>query len=145
MLWTRLAAVRSYSIRVTHPVSSGSQAHIGTGTVVVELDGTDRIVWREKGEWAEGPLSGLRFHNSTTWERLGEGALRFSHLRRGDAHPTTVVTLVPDTDGVWLSEAPHLCGADQYSARVQLVDQEVHIRWEVSSPTDPYTMECVYR
>lgn len=101
--------------------------------------GAGTITWQERGRWTGGELAGLAFHNAIRWRRVGDAALEVSHLRRGAEQPTFLVELRPKERG-WRAVAPHHCGADRYDAWLGWTAKELSLRWEVSSPTDPYTL-----
>lgn len=135
-LWALLHTARAYQVNVLS--LDGQLRHTGAGQIVVE-SAEGRVTWRESGRWETGPLAGIRFHNSTLWERTGE-LFTVQHLRRGDRQPTFLARLEQSADGEWRSVAPHLCGEDRYHALIVVRDAELAIEWRVESPSDPYSL-----
>lgn len=113
----------------------------GTGAATLQTVVTpDQITWNESGRWLSGPLAGSHFTNATFWRRDPDGGLLLGHLRRGSAHPTSLVTLVEAGSSHWVSRAPHACGEDSYAASLTLSANDLWLTWRVESPTDPYTL-----
>jgi len=110
----------------------------GDGRITAEPLG-EGLVWREQGRWRTGALAGAGFHNATAWQPAADGA-ELSHLRRGDHAPTFLVRLGPAGPARWESVAPHHCGADRYSAWLELAAGKLRLGWEVASPSDPYRL-----
>lgn len=136
--WPLLTRVHRCRIQVFRPEPGGLVLrHQGEGTVDVTAT-AEVVTWQEQGRWTAGDLAGLAFHNAVRWRRAGD-ALEVSHLRRGAGQPTFLVELRPDTDG-WRAAAPHRCGADRYDAWLHWTAELLALEWQVTSPTDPYTL-----
>lgn len=122
------------------PAADGALALWNTGEGVVEVaTAAGAVTWQERGRWTSGELAGLAFHNAVQWRRTGPAAIEVSHLRRGAEQPTFLVELRPGETG-WRAVAPHLCGADRYDARLDWTSDALSLEWQVTSPTDPYTL-----
>ncbi len=142
--WHLLALVRHLAVRVEARGASGrDEVHTATGSIRVKENAADpsAVTWHEEGEWATGPLTGLRFHNTTCWRTMPDGVgLELSHLRRGAGSPTQLVQLYPDTAGRWIATGPHQCGQDRYHACIEWGETSLRLQWDVESPSDPYRM-----
>ena len=143
--WSILLQARHFSLHVVRMGDAGVQLeHMGSGRIRVEQhENPDRstIIWRERGCWTSGPVAGVPFGNSTAWCRnAGAAGLDLSHLRRGNRVPTFLVRLQPAAPGLMVSERPHLCGPDSYSASLSWSEGHLELRWDILSPTDPYQL-----
>jgi hypothetical protein len=143
--WSILLQARHFSLHVVTMGEAGARLEqTGSGQIRVEQrEDPDRstIIWRERGRWTSGPVAGVPFGNSTAWCRpAGAAGLELSHLRRGDHDPTFLVRLQPAAPGVMVSERPHLCGPDSYSALLSWSGTRLELRWDILSPTDPYQL-----
>lgn len=130
--WGRLADARVFELQVVRAAG----VLRGIGVIAVESTDPAALVWHEEGEWIDGALAGIRFRNTTRWERLDAGAIRVGHHRRGPA-PVFLSILRPAEAGQWLGEV-HPCGDDRYHPTLDTLGEQLVIRWEVTSPTDPY-------
>ena len=144
-LWPFLPSVSRFSLTVENSAGGASRiSHRGSGHVRIEssVSATDSsIIWHEAGRWTAGPLAGISFRNTTAWRREGDRpGLHLSHLRRGVLSPTFLATLQPDPSGVWVAEEPHLCGPDCYYPALTWQPGRLSLRWDVRSPTDPYSL-----
>ncbi len=137
--WPLLESVRHFRVTIE---TDGRVSHVGTGRLVVETQAAESTLhWNEEGAWTSGPLTGIRFHNRTSWRReAGAQRLHLSHLRRGIEQPTFLATLIPGPAGTWVSETPHRCGADLFIPSLEMQDARLTLTWEVRSPSDPYLM-----
>lgn len=138
--WPLLTRVSRSRVQVFRLADTGSLVlrHEGEGVVEVTV-GEGEVSWQERGRWIAGELAGLAFHNAVRWRRRGDAALEVSHLRRGASRPTFLVELRPGPSD-WRAAAPHLCGPDTYDARLAWTAEALTLEWQVTSPTDPYTL-----
>lgn len=134
--WPLLLAARRFTIEVAHRTGAVQQ---GAGIIEVRSPDPGHVVWRERGRWTAGSLAGIEFSNSTAWAIEGR-ILELSHLRRGEAAPVHLVRLVSTTDNAMVSQRPHQCGRDRYSARLAWESDRLSLHWTVASPTDPYEL-----
>lgn len=138
--WPLLARVNRCRVQVFRPADPAGLVLRHEGEGVVEVTATDsEVTWQERGRWTSGELAGLAFHNAVRWRRRAADAIEVSHLRRGASQPTFLVELRPEAGG-WRAAAPHLCGPDSYDARLAWTGDHLTLEWQVTSPTDPYTL-----
>lgn len=141
-LWHLLARVHTFQLNVFHPEGT-CFTNRGQGIIRVEQVDASSLTWQEQGEWIQGPLTGIRFNNTTHWQRSADDALRVSHQRRGP-EPVFLSTLRPWQDGTWQGDV-HYCGADHYRPSLKPGTDDILVRWEVASPSDPYRWEMLAR
>lgn len=134
--WPLLLAARRFTIEVVHRTGAVDQ---GAGTIEVRCPDPGTVIWREQGRWTRGSLAGIGFGNHTAWAIEG-GMLQLSHLRRGEAAPVFLVRLESTAEATMVSQQPHQCGRDQYSARLAWEPDRLSLRWDVESSTDPYQL-----
>jgi hypothetical protein len=106
----------------------------GVGTVKVETPSSGIVIFRESGEWRPTDGGPLRFSNVYRWSLLGPASLRLEHLRFGPGQPVRLFELAPESELVWSSIDPHECRDDCYSARLQLEEDGISLRWTIVGP-----------
>ncbi len=91
--------------------------------------------FHEEGHFAlAGQQREVAFRNVYRWE-LEEDRLRLFHERRGREAAVWLFDLVEATDGSALVAAePHLCGADRYTARLELTADGFALDWRIQGP-----------
>lgn len=139
-LWSRLARVTRFETR-----SSSEQGGVDgsiAGAVEVSREG-DRLRFEERGvATLEGGRS-LDTRNAITWTRRGD-SIDVAHERLSAAHPVALVRLYGSHDGVFVSEAPHLCGDDRYSCTARLHDHAIEVEWAITGPRKRATVATTY-
>lgn len=109
----------------------------GTGLVRVESPTPETLLFHESGRWHADiqrvPGKDIEFKNIYRWS-LSEAKIRLEHLRFGEKHAVYLFDLAPDTETVWSSITPHLCRADQYTARLELHDSGISLNWQIVGP-----------
>lgn len=98
----------------------------------------------EEGRWT-GPRTRLEVRDATRWTRLGPRRLRLAHLRRGADAPVELGVLRRRGPGVWVAEAPHVCGEDRYRARLDRRGSVVTLAWRVEGPEKAGRVRRTYR
>jgi hypothetical protein len=141
-VWRLLATVSGFDLVIRHPQAL-DVLHQAFGLISVEAGPTGSIIWHEQGAWVKGPLTGIRFTNTTRWEQIPPAGIRISHQRRGP-EPLFLSTLRPDGTGRWTGE-PHQCGSDRYLPSLVAAEDHLFLAWDVASPTDPYRWEMQAR
>ncbi len=116
----------------------------GRGTVEVTSCDPAQLIFYESGTWE--PLNGGRiaFRNVFRWQHLNSNIIRLEHLRYGPDRPVFLFDLTRGSDGVWMSQDPHLCREDRYSAWLQVVGAEVSLRWSVTGPRKEEAIDYRY-
>lgn len=140
-----LATATQTTVEVREPAGGGRVVIRGAGTVEAVHDSVGALVLRERGSWRPQGRPGstaytdaLRFRVSPTGDRLV-----VEHVRRGE--PVVLVALVPDADGRMRSGAPHVCGADVYTAELEAVGGSVLLRWRIRGPGKDQEVVRSYR
>ncbi|MBD3897657.1 hypothetical protein IEI94_17510 [Halomonas sp. ML-15] len=125
----------------SHSAWSGS----GRGSVEVSQD-HDGLRFHEQGRFqlARGGAE-VAFRNVYRWA-LHEDHIGLYHERRGAAHAVWLFDLVASVEyDVLVARDVHLCGDDQYSARLTLRDDGVDLDWRISGPRKDEWLYYRYR
>lgn len=116
----------------------------GTGSVTVEAPTPDSLVFHESGLWHSATNKPLEFRNVYRWTRTGQ-TIRLEHLRFGEGHAVYLFDLAPETDTQWSSMTPHLCRADEYTARLERHDGYIVLAWKIVGPEKNEEISYRYR
>lgn len=147
-LWNFLGAVTRLQIAartIRGPQAVGSDRAIGTVKVTRIHD--TALLFTESGHWTSmgGKTLELPFHNSYRWWLVDQGRrLRLEHLRLGADHPVFLCDLAPADHERLKCVTPHLCGADQYVASLELKNQAAFLRWKVCGPAKDQEIHYTY-
>lgn len=133
--WQRLARLRSLRFTST----PGAHSHTGwsgqgRAEVRVEPIAGDCLRLIETGRFQpDGHTRALAFSNVYLWQRVDD-TLQLSHERFGAEQPVFLLSLAPAGPELMASQAPHLCGADQYAAELRLTDTGFALDWRITGP-----------
>ncbi|MEM8559552.1 MAG: DUF6314 family protein [Bacteroidota bacterium] len=117
----------------------------GAGQVTVMHPSEETLGFEEAGSWVSGRGQTFPFHNVYRWTRLAEPSsrLRLEHLRFGVERPVLLFDLAPETPILWRSVAPHVCGDDRYTARLDIEQDQLVLTWIIKGPAKAESI--VYR
>ncbi|CAN5429723.1 hypothetical protein BH10PSE17_BH10PSE17_23630 [soil metagenome] len=118
----------------------------GAGSVGIGSPDEGTVVFNESGTWTPtGSTQPIRFNNVFRWTRSGPFAVRLDHLRFGPEQPVHLFELAVESPSSWVSRADHECVDDRYSARLELQDGAIHVRWSIVGPRKAEDIAYVYR
>ncbi len=117
----------------------------GSGRVTVRAPDSSTLIFTEKGTWRPNGGQELGFHNVFRWVVLDVERVRLEHLRFGPDQPVFLFDLVPESPKTWVSDRPHLCQEDRYTAELQLDKGQVHLHWNVTGPKKQESIRYEYR
>jgi hypothetical protein len=98
----------------------------------------------ERGQFTpNGHARALHFTNAYRWQRTAERLLLF-HERFGTDQPVYLFALITTGSQNMTSHAPHLCGADRYSARLALCPNGLTLDWQIIGPAKDESLAYHY-
>lgn len=103
-----------------------------------------RVRVAEEGRWT-GAGARLAVRDATRWTRLEAARVRLEHLRSGADDPVELGVLRRRGPGVWVGEAPHVCGEDVYRVRAERRGSVVTLDWRVEGPDKAGRVRRTYR
>ncbi|MBS0625509.1 MAG: hypothetical protein JSS32_05615 [Verrucomicrobia bacterium] len=122
--WERLKTVRRLGL---HTKSHGK----GHGDVIVAFEGSNKLVFHEKGSWHNK----MDFSNVFRWTLdRSAGAISLEHLRFGPNAPVFLFHLAPTGSNLLASVESHLCEHDAYLAQVVWDKASIRLTWRVIGP-----------
>ncbi|SDL08724.1 hypothetical protein SAMN05192555_102371 [Franzmannia pantelleriensis] len=117
----------------------------GQGGVTVSRD-PDGLRFHEQGRFRldQGGAE-VAFHNVYRWS-LHNDHIGLYHERRGKEHAVWLFNLIaaPGGDALVAHQA-HLCGDDQYTAKLTLRDAGIDLDWQISGPRKDERLYYRYR
>ena len=145
--WDRLRAIRELDFEAVcrSPTRTG---WIGSGRGIVHVEQLDpaTILFHEKGSWTPKNGVELSFSNVYRWTADRDRRLiRLEHLRFGLERPVYLFDLVPLSEHVWESAAPHICRDDRYSALMKYDQGAVRLSWTITGPSKDEKISYSYR
>jgi hypothetical protein len=142
-LWVALRQVRTLEF-AAHSRGNTGWTGRGTGTVTVEAPTADSLIFHESGFWHSETSKSLEFRNIYRWTRTGD-TVRLEHLRFGEQHPVYLFDLAPAPERQWASVAPHVCRADEYTARLRREESGIVLVWKITGPEKNEEITYQYR
>ena len=143
--WDRLCAVRSLRFSAKSNDRTSGWNGDGTGTVEVAVTGNSTITFTEHGTWARDCGKQFDFHNIYRWRfDWDAGAIHLEHLRHDPSRPVFLLDLAPTDETTFESVSSHRCGADIYTASMELGSDDVYLRWQVKGPKKDAELYCMY-
>ncbi|SEA09868.1 DUF6314 family protein [Microbulbifer marinus] len=130
-LWCRLARVTAFSFTASNgPGSTTDWRGHARGTVEL-ADNGQQLLFLESAHFTHSDGREMDMRNRYRWTLLPD-SVRLEHLRR--AEPVLLFELQPVTAHGFRQVAPHLCGADEYTAELLLHANEIELIWQIHGP-----------
>ena len=144
-VWHRLCGVRALQIAAKTKGIPTAWKVSGTATVTVTTITGTRIRYTERGSWTAETGAKLSFRNVSQWTLVEHaGVIRLEHLRLGPDKPVHLLDLTLQEGPVLRSVTPHQCGADAYSAVMEVEADAISLCWTVKGPTKDEEILCRY-
>ncbi len=117
----------------------------GSGEVLVTKEGSNILVFQEKGIWQGKQGAELNFSNVFRWslDRLA-GVIALEHLRRGPDHPVFLFHLAPAGKSSLSSVDSHLCEGDTYFGQIHFDHYGLRLNWRVIGPKKNEEIDYYY-
>jgi Family of unknown function (DUF6314) len=142
-LWGSLAKVQSLRFVAKSSLPNGWNG-TGGGSVVVEAESLEVLLFHETGSWQTAEGRSLPFRNVYRWSRTTEHVVRLEHLRFGPGQPVYLFDLALVGEGPWASVHPHQCRDDCYSAQLWVEEQGIRLVWTIAGPSKQESIEYTY-
>lgn len=146
IFWGKLAQVKhlSFNAKTKLQEKNGGWHRRGQGEVVVAKEGSNRLVFNEKGIWEGRSNREIRFSNVFRWTYCSIGAISLEHLRRGPSHPVFLIHLVPSGENSLSALDSHLCKEDIYFGQIYSNSYGLRLSWRVIGPKKNEEIEYCY-
>lgn len=107
----------------------------GKGDVAVTKEGSNVLVFTEKGTWMSKDGEEIGFSNIFRWtfDRQAQ-MISLEHLRRGPDRPVFLFHLVASGNHSLLSVDSHLCEGDTYFGQIHFDQYSLRLNWRVIGP-----------
>ncbi len=107
----------------------------GKGEVSVVKEGSNTLIFHEKGVWHGEQDTEVSFSNIFRWilDRCA-GVISLEHLRRGPEHPVFLFHLALSGKHSLSSVDSHLCGGDTYFGQIHFDRYSLQLNWRVIGP-----------
>lgn len=117
----------------------------GEGEVIVTKEGTNTLVFTEKGTWRGKQGSEVSFSNVFRWTLDRQaGVISLEHLRRGPDHPVFLFHLAPAGKHSLSSVDSHLCGGDTYFGQIRFDTHSFRLNWRIIGPKKNEEIDYYY-
>lgn len=132
--WEKLASVKQLNFNAKTNSKAASEWN-GKGEVISTRNGSDVLIFNEKGTWAGKQGVDVSFSNVFRWT-LDRDAQMISleHLRYGSLNPVFLFHLTPSGNHSLSSVDPHLCGEDTYFGQIHFDSHSIQFNWKVIGP-----------
>lgn len=129
--WEKLKQVETMGFHAKSKAQDGWNGK-GRGSVVVEKQGENVLLFHEKGAWSNALSEEVSFSNVFRWTYEKELSLiSLEHLRHGILRPVFLFHLAPENDHLLSSIDSHLCEGDTYFGKVQFDRHVLRLKWRV--------------
>ncbi len=144
--WQKLSAVKQ--LKFTAKIKSseeGDTTRRGQGEIIVISEGSNVLIFHEKGSWIGKEGSEMSFSNTFRWtlDRATK-MISLEHLRRGLNHPVFLFHLAPSSRQVLASVDTHLCADDAYFGQLISSASCLRLKWRVIGPRKNEEMDYYY-
>lgn len=117
----------------------------GQGEVIIEREGSNTMIFYEKGIWYGKLNSEISFKNIFRWtlDRYA-GVISLEHLRRGPDHPVFLFHLAPTAKYSLSSVNSHLCEGDTYFGHIHFNSKGLRLSWRIIGPKKDEEIDYYY-
>ncbi len=117
----------------------------GKGEVGVTKEGSNILIFNERGSWQGKQGEEVSFSNVFRWTLdRREGMISLEHLRRGPEHPVFLFHLVPTSKSSLSSVNSHLCEGDTYFGQIHFDRYSLRLNWRVIGPKKNEEIDYYY-
>ncbi len=142
--WDKLASVQQLSCQAKTN-SKDTHGWIGKGDVSLSKEGSNVLLFTEKGSWTDKQSNEMGFTNVFRWTfDRHAGIISLEHLRHGPEHPVFLFHLTPSGTHSLKSVDSHLCGGDVYLGQIHFNQHALHLSWRVIGPKKNEELDYYY-
>ena len=105
----------------------------GSGTVSIDQPEEKVLIFNEQGRWKNENGNEFSFTNIYRWS-FEQSSVKLEHLRFGNAQAVYLFHLKAKQKNFWVSDCPHKCDLDYYSAILNIEENQVVLKWDVVGP-----------
>lgn len=117
----------------------------GQGEVIIVKEGSNVLIFNEKGTWQGKQGSDVSFSNTFRWTLdRSAGMISLEHLRHGHDHPVFLFYLAPSGKESLASVDSHLCGGDSYFGNIHFDVYSLRLHWRVIGPKKNEEIDYYY-
>ncbi len=144
--WDRLQSVSQLTFHATTKSKEESGWNgKGKGEVLASKEGSNTLIFHEKGTWQGKPGGEVNFTNVFRWTLDRQaGVISLEHLRRGNDHPVFLFHLAPSGMHSLASVDSHLCGGDAYFGQIHFDRYSLRLNWRVIGPKKNEEIDYFY-
>lgn len=145
--WEKLKMVKqlSFHSKSKAKVENGLSGR-GQGEVISTKEGSNILVFSEKGTWQSAHGNEVNFSNIFRWTLdRNAGVISLEHLRRGPDYPVFLFHLSPTGKHSLSSVDSHLCGEDSYFGQIHFDRYSIRLSWRVIGPKKNEEIDYFYR
>lgn len=134
--WEKLCSIKQLSFLAKSKLGEESSWNgRGKGEVLVTKEGSNSLIFNEKGEWLGKQGTEVNFTNVFRWIfDKDAGLISLEHLRRGPNHPVFLFHLAPSGKSSLASVNSHLCEEDAYFGQMHLDPNGLRLHWRIIGP-----------
>lgn len=144
--WERLLGITklTYNAKRKSSEASGWNGR-GVGEVVVTKEGSNILLFQEKGRWQGSEGGEVNFSNIFRWtlDRTA-GLISLEHLRYGKENPVFLFHLAPSGKNALSSVDSHLCEGDVYFGQIHFDRHSLRLQWRVIGPKKNAEIDYFY-
>lgn len=142
--WDKLSSITQLTCRVKTK-SHEMQGWIGKGDVSASREGSNVLIFNEKGNWTNKQNNETSFTNIFRWSfDRHAGMISLEHLRRGVNNPVFLFHLIPSGNNSLKSVDSHLCGGDTYLGKIHFDRHTLRLSWRVIGPKKNDELDYYY-
>lgn len=117
----------------------------GQGEVIITKEGSNTLIFHEKGTWQGKQGGEVSFSNIFRWTLVrSTGVISLEHLRRGPDHPVFLFHLAPSGKHSLSSVDSHLCEGDTYFGQIHFNHHNLRLNWRVIGPKKNEEIDYFY-
>lgn len=144
--WEKLTSIKYLTVTTKSKLRKEQRwSDRGKGEVLVEKEGSNILIFKEKGKWENSIKGDIAFSNIFRWTfDRHTHSISLEHLRKGPDQPVFLLHLVPSNKRVLSSTDPHLCSEDAYLGHIHFDLHNIRLHWRVIGPNKNEEIDYYY-
>ena len=145
LIKTKLESISNFVFHSSSNNKMNGLEGMGSGEVKCVLENENALLFYENGRFNNSFNKSMKCNNIYRWSfDYLDNKIALQHLRFGFDNPVFLFDLIFEKENRMVSQTPHICKDDKYSAEMMIETSAIKLNWIVKSQIKYNRMEYLY-